>query len=194
MKLSDLALQHKEWLEKSYAGRQIDLTSITLDTELIRDCRFTGAIFEHVIFEKLELVHCDFTAVRFFDCTFTGCTFTHCSLHKAEFHNCKGVQVKFAQCGFTKTEWYRGDFREAVFADCDFSWSYLQSIDLRYAQLTDVKLDGALWDKTKVYNARFESIDFGTMHSARILETDVSEAGDGTTEVTLQQFRELFGI
>jgi uncharacterized protein YjbI with pentapeptide repeats len=194
MKLSELALQHNACVEQSNARRQIDLTSVTLDAELITGGCFEGAIFNKVILEKMEFVRCDFTAASFFDCTFTDCTFTQCKFHKAEFHNCTGVQLKCAQCGFTRTEWYCGDFKGAVFAECDFGWSYLQSIDLRYAHLMNVKLEGGLWDKIKVYNARFESVDFGSVHPARILETDVSEAGDGTAEVTVAQFRGLFGI
>ena len=194
MKLSDLTLQHKKGLEKSETGSQIDLTSVTLDAEQIRDELLEGAIFDRVTFNELELVHCDLTASHLFDCTFINCKFTHCSFHKAEFHNCQAEHVKFAQCSFTKTEWYGGDFKHAVFAECDFSWSYLQSVDLRYTQFKDVNLEGAVWYKTKVYKSEFDSIDFGSQHPGRIQETDISELGDGTTEVTIEQFRDLLGI
>ena len=194
MKLSSLLSQLKTGDEKIRGDSRIDLFSVTLDAEEIRNAVFESAIFDRVTFAELALINCDLTASHFFACTFVRCRFIDSTFHKSEFHNSKAELIKFANCSFTKTEWYGGDFRHAVVAECDFSWSYLQSVDFRYAEFKDVNLAGALWHKTKVYKSRFDSINFGSRHPARVLETDITELADGTSEVSLEQFRHLFGL
>jgi uncharacterized protein YjbI with pentapeptide repeats len=194
MKLSSLTFQHKKWLEDVDFGCQIDLNAVTLEPEQITTMSVDGAIFDSVTFKCLEFLNCGFTAARFFDCIFQNCIFIHCSLHKAEFHNCRFLEVGIKGCSLTRSEWYQGELTSAKLSNCDFGWSYLQAIDLRYSALNDINLEGAIWDACKVYGAHFESINFGCLHPARIQAIDISPAGDGTIEVTLQQLREMFGI
>ena len=194
MKLSNFTSQHKNWLENRERGNQIDLKAITLDAERISNAVCESAIFEQVTLVSLELFSCNFVGSRFFDCIFLNCQFVGSNFHKAEFHNCQFELAKISECGFTKTEWYRGKLQEARFADCDFSWSYLQSVDLRNAHLTGINLEGALWDHVKVHGSRYESISFGKQHPARIQRIDISPDGDGSTEVELQRFREIFEV
>ena len=194
MKLSTLTIQHKNWLDNSEAGGQIDLKSLTLDAEQIRTAVLEGAIFDYITFERLEAFDCDFTGASFFNCTFISCKLIHCNFHKAEFHDCRFDHIQITGCSFTKSEWHRGEFRLAVFASCDFSWSYLQSVDLRHTHFNDINLEGAIWDRNKLYKASFKSITLGSLHTARIERTDFSQDGNGGTWLTFEQFREVFRI
>ena len=160
----------------------LNLQAATLEPEPLTAIVLEGAMAEDSEFQELHFSQCDLTTSKFFGCTFRRCRFVGCNLHKAEFHDCRFENVRISNCQLTKTEWYDVSLQGAVLVDCDARWASFQSLDLRYASLRTIVLEGSVWADTKTYGARFEDIDTGANYPVRILDTDISPNGTASPE------------
>ena len=172
------------------------------------DCRFDGAVFEELCLNQAELVRCDFSravmrAVELRealveDCSFVAADMRGADLVSAHVEGCDGSGVYLEGADLTASRIHRTLFLEAIMDEArlvQVDWSglslrasrlrgadmrqgRLEAVDLRFADVAALRLEGTQWIDCAVHGIRGQPVIHG--RGLQDHQVDASRDFDGT--------------
>jgi uncharacterized protein YjbI with pentapeptide repeats len=138
------------------------LSELSLETALVKSCRFEGAqlrrlrcrqvVFEHCDFANSRWLDCEFGEVAFLGCRFTGASISggrlselvlrECQLRLARLSHLGRPQGILESCDLGGSLLMESDLSELCFASCDLGDAELFNVALGGCDLRGNELDG----------------------------------------------------
>jgi uncharacterized protein YjbI with pentapeptide repeats len=188
--IQQLLESHNAWLESNqHVGRQLiaegeQWKGVCFSGRDVSNARLSGCKFIDCRLENSDFSNSAFLSARFLNCQFLRCRFVNADLRGLIADHGDFSSSNFTRCDLTDAVLTRSNLTR-----CALDWSWLVRTDLRFADLTGVRLENARLLRTKLCNDRH--FRFALPAKITVQDLDFSREGDGSLLTGIEGLRQL---
>lgn len=152
--------EHAEWIQTGgMGGKQIEISNITFENEIIENQDLSVAIFFECKFMKCEFKNVDLSDVYFVGSCFEKCSFLNCMMSKADFSETTLVGGKIKECIAVKVNFYKSRLEAINIEKNDLRVINFTKAIMSNCYIIKSNISNGIFKETYIINTEFKEIE-----------------------------------